>query len=346
MAIKILTDLHHRDLYYSNHLLLEKRLGFELYRPIEKDWADEGMWSQHTAVPYGIEPALIDQYLTPGCGENALGKDSFTRGDIINVHKEDHKYFQRAVPFGAFKDMEFDVIMPTHWCHYRLWEGLRNKYQPKAKMVYHVGNVSIAEDLGNVIRSVPLFPGSSKRDVLVHQELNTDIYRYKPIDTSSQNITSVTNGYMYSEDYERYKEAMPDVRFRYFGVNCPDGILHGTAAVYEKMVEANLGWTTKGWGGLGHSNMAWMYCGRPVITNMSQHRMYGECALKLFEPGVTCIDIEADTTEEVCKEIRKWMHPDNAHKYGEAAKKRFHEVVNYEEEAEAAKVFMDDVLND
>jgi len=341
--MKVLTDLHHRDLFYSNHLLFEKRLGFELFRPIGSEWAKEGLWSIHEVCHNDINMGIVTQFLELDKGENLTGNKSFEKDGIWNLHNDFHSFFHKCIPLNLFKETKFDIILPTHWCHYHLWKELRDKYQPQAKMVYHVGNIERTETLEHVIRSVP-YPGECKTDVLAHQELNFEIYKHVPVNTKTKKITSVTHGYMFKDEYLKYKQAMPDFEFKYYGINSPDGILNGTQEVANQMKMANIGWTTKVHGGLGHSNMGWMYSGRPVITNMSQHRLYGECALKLFEPNETCIDIESGTTEDVCKKIKEWMVPEKGNERGAAAKRRFHEVINYDSEAESVKKFLSNIL--
>lgn len=341
--MKILTDLHHSDLYFSNHLLLEKRLGFELFRPIGKEWAEEGLWKIHTFCEIGVDPTVIDQYLIRGSGENYEREGANYSDGVWFQKRACHNYTQKAVTLQKFKDMRFDIIMPSHNSHYDSWKSLRDRFQPHAKIVNHVGNVNISTDLDYVIRSVP-FHGKSKKCVLAHQELDSSIYECTDIVAETRNITSVTNGYTFPRIYEDYKMKLPNYNFKYFGAGSPDGPLHGTKSVAEQMKKANLGWSTKDFGGLGHSNMGWMYSGRPVITNMSQHIFTGECAIKLFEPGVTCIDVDSGSVEEVSKEIVKWMDPETGQKHGDMAKKRFHEIVNYESEAENVKQFLAEIL--
>jgi len=210
-------------------------------------------------------------------------------------------------------------------------------------MIHHVGNVSIVGHLDHVIRSTR-FDGTSVSEVLVHQELDSEIYKKTDINPETKNIINVTNGNPLPEVYAAFKDNLPDYTFQSFGSGSPDGILAGCGEVSEKMREANLGWTTKQSGGLGHSNMGWMYSGRPVITSMAQHRSLGECAVKLFEHGVTCIDVDSGSVEEVSKTVKKWMDPDVGQKHGDMAKKRFHEIVNYKEEAESVKTFLSNIL--
>ena len=77
---------------------------------------------------------------------------------------------------------------------------------------------------------------------------------------------------------------------------------------------------------------------------MSQHTIYGGNALDYFEPNVTCIDIESGTINENCKKIKKWLEPENNIKYCENAKRRFHDIINYDVEEENFKTFLSNIL--
>jgi len=360
--MKIFTDYHHADLYYSLHSLFEKRLDIEIYRPVcEKTWFNPsetpdfvkmGVWRMHNAhrVDNPVERDLPfwHQYLTLGCGEQNIWR-GYKRDEHERVHfiwNEIHDYYHRTIDFRTFKDMEFDIIMPTHTFHYESYRKLL-EYQPKAKYVCHVGNsdqIVNNEICENIIHSMP-YHGTNKNKVYVHQELDSKLYRPTDINPNTKNLFAICHLYQFSEIYEECQEQLKDdVNMRYYGINCPDGTLSGTKAVGDKMQEANLGWSTKYWGGFGHTNMAWSYSGRALVTNMSEHiKQGGEC-LKMYEPGVTCIDLDSSTTHENCKLIRKWLEPENAQKYGNNAKKRFHEIINYEKEAEDTKKFLENLL--
>ena len=90
--------------------------------------------------------------------------------------------------------------------------------------------------------------------------------------------------------------------------------------------------------------MGWMYSGRAVITNMSEHRKWGELAMKLFEPGFNCIDLDAGTEKENCDMIRSWINQEVANTMGRNSRTRFLELINYEKEAEDAKEFLSKIL--
>ena len=346
--MKILIDLHHADLYYSLYCLLEKRLGFELYRPIGIDWFNEGYWK--IAEPYNNSIDTINQFLesdliSPERYHASCGYYNHScKDDIYHIYNPIHDYYQKAIKIETFKNLKFDLIISTIEAHDYAFEKLRDKYQPSAKLIAQLGNTLQKTHCKNVIHSVPYTPQSEQNCILMHQEINTNLYTYITPDVNTKNIYSVVSLAPYLEIYNEYKNILDICNFKYYGINCPDGILDGALGVSEKIKEANLGWCLKHLGGLGHSNMGWMCSGRPIITNMSQHRFWGGNALKLFEPDYNCIDIESDTTHEISKKIKKWLEPEINIKMGENAKKRFHEIINYDEEEMKFRKFMSNIL--
>ena len=46
--MRILADFHHSDLWWSHHLIFEKALGHELFRPRGMDWFDHGYYRHAT----------------------------------------------------------------------------------------------------------------------------------------------------------------------------------------------------------------------------------------------------------------------------------------------------------
>jgi len=128
---------------------------------------------------------------------------------------------------------------------------------------------------------------------------------------------------------------------RMMGYTKEDGVRRMVAQVAKGMQEANMGWHIKPQDGFGHTAMGWFASGRPVVTHMSDVVAYGHDAPKLFEPGVTCINLQTDNFENNCKKIREWLEPENNIKYSENAYTRFNEVVNYNEEEQQIKEDME-----
>jgi hypothetical protein len=342
--MKVFADLHHGDLYYSLHRLFEERLGFELYRPIGLDWFSNGFWK--IAEPYGNAQDTINQYLDINeRGYNAyenLNGDHYIKDGVFYVFEPGHRYHQRSITLETFKSMSFDLIISSISSHDRPYLTLRDRYQPRAKIIAHLGNAGQQTILPNVIYSIPFDPPSNKNTVLVHQELDPNIYFFTEPDTQTRNIYSCVNNLPFKEIYLHYKGLLTDCNFKAYGASSLDGVLDGSRGVGEKIREGNIGWQLKPLGGLGHTAMGWFYSGRPVITNMSENRRSGGEALALFEPGVTCLDIESHSPEENCRLIRGMLEDNLA--WGRRARQRFTDIVNYDREEEAVRKFLERLI--
>ncbi len=344
--MKVFADLHHGDLYYSLYLLFEQRLGWELYRPIGLDWFNEGYWK--IAEPYGNAMDTVGQYLD--INKNGyhpyknLNGEHYVEDEIYYTYDPGHSYYHRAITLEKFKDMDFDIILPTYEQHEGPYLDLRDLYQPRAKMVAQMGNTGQKSVMPNVLHSVPYTPIEGQRAFYYHQEIDPTLYSYIPPDPETKKLFSFVNMLPYPEKYKAYKKALIGIEMRAYGADCPDGALFGSNGVSEKMRKANAGWHLKPQGGIGHSSMGWLASGRPVITNMSQHRVWGGDAISLFEPGVTCLDIESMTFEEGCREIRKMMEPENNLVWAERTLRRFNDIINYEREAEGLIKFIGDLI--
>lgn len=344
--MNIFADLHHGDLFYSLHRLFVERLGWTLYRPIGHDWFTEGYWK--IAEPYGNAKDTINQYLDI----NSYGYDAYKNlngqhyieDDVYHIYDPGHDYYQKGITFEKFKSIKFDIILSSISSHDNPYSKLQKLYQPQAKIIAHLGNGGQRTHINDVITSTPYNPLPGQHVVYVHQELDPKIYKYVPPNPNTKNIYSMVNCLPYPEIYNRYKNAMSDITFKAYGAGSPDGALSGSKGVGAKMPEANIGWQLKPLGGLGHTAMGWMASGRPVICNMSENRKTGGDAMLLFQPGITCIDIEQFSTEDGCKEIRKWLEPENNLKYAENALKRFKEVLNYDQEEQNIRKFLERLL--
>jgi hypothetical protein len=351
MKLKVFADLHHGDLYFSLHRLFVERLGCEIYRPIGFDWFHKGFWK--IAEPYGNAMDTVGQYLDIEHEKweqkeeliydeyvYKIHGNSFKVNEVHFIYEPVHDYYQKAITLETFKNMKFDIVLSTIQSHDLPYQRLRDSYQPQAKIIAHLGNTGQKSPLPNIIHSVPYIKRPEQNAVLAHQELDPRLYNYIEPPKNTKSIFSVVNCYPYPKIYETYKNLLKEVEMKNYGAGCPDGSLFGSKGVAERMREANAGWHLKPQGGLGHSAMGWMFSGRPIITNMSQHRSWGGNAVKLFEPGVTCHDIEAHTVEENCKLIRKMLEPEENAKWCERAKKRFHEIIDYDKEEQDVRDFL------
>lgn len=340
--MKIFTDLHHGDLYYSLHLLFERRLGFELYRPIGLDWFNKGYWK--IAEPYGNPKDTIGQYLDINkkgyIPYKNLNGQHYVEEDIYHVYTPGHDYYQKAITLEKFQEMDFDIIMPTFPGHDHPFERLRNKYHPKAKMIMQMGNKNQTTHLPNVLHSSAYpNPRPGQNCVFYHQEISPDLFSYTPPNPGTRQVNAILNLAADLNVFNRLKSNIYNADWKYYGAGCPDGALSGARGVSEKMKEANVAFHPKM--GVGHVTRGWFAIGRPIITRMSLHRQAGGDALKLFEPGATCIDLDSNTIHEAEKLVREALRPDKNLEWCKRVNKRFKQVINYDRDEIKVRRFLE-----
>ena len=344
--MKVFVDLHHGDLYYSLHRLFVERLGFELYRPIGLEWFTEGFWK--VAEPYNNAQDTINQFLDINergyAAYSNLNGEHYFEEDIYHVYDPGHDYHQKAITLEKFKSMQFDIIIPSISQHDGPYTQLQQAYQPQAKVVAHLGNGGQRTSIQNVITSTPFAPNANQRTVYVHQEIDPNIYKYTPPNPNTKNIFSMVNCLPHANIYNQYKQLIPEANFKAYGASTPDGALDGSKGVGAEMVNANIGWQLKPKGGLGHTAMGWFFSGRPVVVQHSENVRTGGDAALLFQPGINCIDIEANTVEENCNLIRKVLEPEENALWGERAYNRIKEIINYDEEEQNVRKFLEELF--
>jgi hypothetical protein len=208
-----------------------------------------------------------------------------------------------------------------------------------------MGNLGQTTHLPNVLHSNNYpNPQSGQHCLRYHQEVNPDIFFPSDPPVGGGNVYSVVNLAPYIDIYHQYKNLMPDLNWKYYGAGSPDGALRGARGVCEKIRESNVGWHLKPSGGVGHVTKNWFIVGRPLVTNMSPHRRAGGDALALFEPGVTCIDIESGTVAENAKKIRRLLEPEENVKWCKRVNRRFNDIVNYDRIAEQVRLFLERLI--
>lgn len=346
--MKVFADFHHGDLYYSLHLLFVKRLGGELYRPIGLDWFNDGFWK--IAEPYGNSQSTINQYLAINNYDWNLYKTPsdkhYVESNIYHMWDPGHDYYQKAITLETFKDMRFDLILPTIESHEAPYKALRDAFQPQAAIVSQMGNTGQKSILQHVMHTTPYNAQPGQNTLFYHQEIDTNLYKYVEPNPNTKNIYSVVNCFPRPEIYNTYKSLITNVNWKAYGGGCPDGSLMGAKGVAKAMQESNLGWHCKPMSGYGHSSMGWFYSGRPVVTTMSDVRAWTSSirGLEYWEPGVTCINIEEPSVENNCRAIRQALIPENNIRLCENAKRRFHEIINYDQEEQNVRKFLERIF--
>lgn len=350
MSLKVFTDLHHGDLYYSLHKLFEVRLGWELYRPIGWDWFDQGFWK--IGDPYPNPRDTAGQYLEITMNGIQLYKNANgipNKNDhYFEIHEPFHNYVQKAITLEQFKDMHIDLVVASFPTHCFTYEQLCNQYKPKAKIISQVGNIPQHTHLKHVLHSVPFQARPDQNTLYYHQEINLSHYYFQLPQNIEipKKIYSFVNCLPFSDVYNAYKKELYEVQMCSYGGGCPDGSVQGAREVSEKMRESSMGWHLKINNGMGHNTMGWYASGRPVIMRSQDFLNYQLPDIKhLMEHKITCIDLDRSDFNTNLNLIRNALQPEENTKMCNAAYARFKEVINYDMEAEKIKKFLENIIS-
>jgi len=349
--MNVLADWHHGGLYYSLHLLFEKRLGWKLYRPTGVEWHSNGFWK------YSDNPGVVKQYLEPSAdvaglqvGEQTpLGERPADGIYEMPWHEGENKFTMRAVTLEAFKKMDWRFVVASVWNHEEPFARLIREHAPRAVLIRQMGNVydhfepSISK---NVLNSTMMPVPETTNTVRYHQEFDLGVYRpEKPPNNTT--IKSFLHAFPSLEppqlvsDYRLWhamRAAMPDYTFKEYGVLCEDGNLP-SAQMPAAIRSASFVCHLKFWGdGFGHTIFNSAACGKPIITKGNYFR--GMMAGQLLEDEVTFLAI-GDDVEANARKIRQWSAPDRYESLSRNMHERFRQVCDFDREFLAIKDFLE-----
>lgn len=350
--MKVLADYHHHDLWESLELLAA-RLGWDLYRPIGMEWFDQGYWN-HERKWHG--DAIARQYLEPW-------GDDVPRDNLSLRHDRSHpERWHKLVPLDAARDLGFDLVMSTLAHNH---EGFaRFAREVGATFGLQIGNVrfghaDMAEDrwdlaaFGLVSGIMPATP--TKPHVVYHQEFDLAHFRYEPPPRHDPlRVSSFVQCYPESPTYGALRDAAgtaPEFDWRVYGAyggapadQFAAGNIDRCEDVAAAMRDSDIAWHAKAWSdGYGHVIHNWFAVGRPVFGIASYYR--DQLAGPLWVDGVTSIDIEHRSRDEVAAKLRELANDPERHiRMCEAAAARFREVVDFDAEAEQIRALMAQVL--
>lgn len=340
--MKVLTDYHHGGLFGSLHLLIEKRLGWDLFRPIGLDWFYEGYW--RVAEPYGNAMDTVNQYLSiddqPYIPYVFLNGNAMKKGEVYSIYDPENDIEHKAVTLETFKKMDIDLIIASHPLHEK-WEELL-QYHPKAKFIMQLGNEGQDTMAQNVLSSVWKYqPKSGQNIFYYHQEFDLSPYGYtEPV--SEKIITNMIHKMPFPEMFDIYASKLPEFQFKSFGMGNRDGIPGNREDLVNCLKASMFGWHVKPADGYGHLIHQWYACGKPVITRSDFYS--GKTGGLLLTDQETCIDLDRRSVEENVKNIRYWSEPENYNKMCQNAYKRFCDVVNFEDEAVRFKEWINRII--
>lgn len=348
--MKVFCDLHHHDLYYSLQLLFEKRLGAEMYRPIGMEWYEQGFWAvyphpdtarQFLGLDHAIDPPkdVHGNYLSD---REQLNKYYRFEDGIYYVRDTTKEKVQRGITLDKFKDTSFDILISSIPQHIPLFNRLIQKFQPDAKHIFQVGNAwGRRPGVYNILSSTA--PFSTPADINVafyHQEFDLDIFQYEHPVVHNE-VDSYIHYMKETNLLEQYKANLPGWKFRTHGAGMQD-CFHKTADIAQQMMDSAWTWHVKpGGDGYGHVLHNTFACGRPVITKTGHYsnRLGGQ----LLEDQVTCIDIGRRTQHENVRALQLLSQPDAHIEMCARVYKRFCDLVNFDEEEQKIRKFLENL---
>ena len=331
-TLKVFSDYHHDDLFRSFEFLFKKRLDWELYRPIGRQWFTEGFW--HIAKPYNDAPETVAQYLD----WNVPPPDGTP---VLNHEGKKHE----VITLGEFRNDPPDILIASIPPHFTTFKNLRDKYAPKAKVVCHSGNNwphdwSIIDNfMGSVLpHSCP------KHHIFYHQEFDP-MFQPSPPNNGRKLITSFLNAPQNFHTYGHWihlQKQLPDWEFKEFGASSKDGVLDH-AGIYEWMSNSRFIWQVKpGGDGYGHVLHTALAVGRPVITQMSDYyRTLG--GQKLLE-GRTCLNVDGLSPNRIATKVATHNQDDIYSSMHQAVVDTFKETVDFDAEAIKLKEFFEALI--
>lgn len=328
--MRVFADFHHGALYYSFHLLFEKRLGWELYRPTGYEWFTKGFWR------YSTNPTVIKQYLQP---PDVPPKDGVYH---VPYMEGTQRYVHKAITFQKFMEMDFDYIIASVYQHEHCFHSLAQ--MKNAVLIRQMGNPNEVSDfkiVRNVLNSTTNPVPPDVNQVHYHPEFSLEDFKYEPPQTHNS-IKSFLNCLPHYPDaklWYEYKEALPEFTWKMHGILGEDGLLPEKEKA-KAMREASFIWHLKRQGdGYGFVVFQSYACGRPMIIKKSYYR--GQMAEPLFTDSVTCIDLDLGTKKENVEKIRYFAKPENHVEMCLNAYKRFKEIVDFDKEFVAVKNFLE-----
>lgn len=349
--MRLLADYHHHDLWESLRLLFEVRFGWELYRPIGMEWFHEGYWN-HERKWHG--DAVARQYLEPWGSDN--------RGGTLRFDKS-HGGYYRLVTLEAARDLRPDIVISTLAHNH---EGMaRFASEVGATFGLQIGNVRFSEidmredrwdlaEFGLVSGLMPVAP--PKPHVVYHQEFSLRDFAPAPPPRGERlRVSSFVQCYPETAwayaIMQQVAAHAPEHDWKVYGAygtapldDYAAGNLDVCADVAKAMQASDVAWHLKRWSdGYGHVFHNWHAVGRPMIGFRSYYA--DQLGGALWVEGETAWDIEPMTTGEVVGLLRRFREDEDFHlRACERSAARFREVVDFDEEEQAIRAMLAQVL--
>lgn len=351
--MKILADQHHFGLYNSLKLLFEDRLHGELYRPIGREWLDQGYWK--IAEVYNNHPFTIYQYL--GIHDDYKDDDG-----IYKIWEAGHEFYQHAITLDKFMRTPFDIVIASVPEHIISFRKLCDNHPNRPKMIYQIGNawpvdagmapnIMASAKIANIPENINFVEYHQEFDLKIFHPNNSNMMTSEhEMIYPGKNIYSFINclntASIYGNDWPIFTELermMPDWTWRTFGGSCRDGECNGQRQVAQKMREAKFIWHVKyGGDGYGHVLHNAMAVGRPLIVKKQYYN--GKMAEPLLIDGVTCIAIDGLDNQQIVNKIIHYGENESYIQMSWNAYEAFTKHINFDHEQKVLELFLSKLI--
>jgi len=178
--MKVLADYHHDGLYQSLRLLFEKRLGWELYRPIGLEWYTQGYW--HVFPHINTARQFLDIEEDPILLRDVHGEllAEMERKNLHLAAVDDglymvkdpvHGSYHRAITLERFRAEQFDILVSSIPQHIEPFNKLIRECQRKAKHIFQVGNCwGHQRGVRNIMVSTAPFPVPAGTNIVFYHQ--------------------------------------------------------------------------------------------------------------------------------------------------------------------------------
>ena len=341
--MNVFTDFHHNSLLRSFVLLFENRLGAKVYRPIGMEWFHEGYWAINNQEDTAKQFLDINTTILPD-NTPFLNSINNIENDCYYVYDPGFDSTHKAITLDVFKEKKFDFVIASIPQHIQVYKELINKYQPKAKLIIHIGNNwSKPENGSNVLASIKNPGWDGLNVVYYHQEFDINIF--KPIDNISFNkissyINVIENNLGWKDFVSLEKLLQPQgVEFKSYGGQCRDGNFAGPKKLAESMQKNDFIFHVKhGGDGYGHILYNAYACGKPTIIRSSY---YKDCLGEELFNSDNCIDLDTMSLEDASIKIKEIiLNKDCLKQMSDAAYKSFTDHVDFAQDAEKVQKWL------
>lgn len=357
--MKIFCDWHHGGLGRSLFLLLQHRLGHDVYFPSGEfaNWANSNR---------------VGTWLTPGVA---------SAGGVPDHHLNQHGELKNVISKEEFMAMDWDAVVITRPESEVLFRQLiaEHRLGLRIKRIGQAGNEGTYYDwnfvpnfLSSDYLSFLRCPGNVNK-IHYMQEVGHQFQPQEFVPLREDNLTKINTFINCLNSFTRWnwdkdqswwdrrcphcdgntgigevvsvydiwggmKRLIPTYEFRDFGINNVYGSVNEKTLPYV-CTEGALTWCFKTYEGMGHSIAQSIALGRLCLVPRRFHKY--RTASQFLIPNLTCF--EADWNAESCAEVIKWFTSSlqRANIYSKACFDAAKGIFNWEKEAFRVKEFLE-----